>query len=87
MDRYCDGLPLADCGLFHPIQSPVRPETIYGNCLVLIVLPLMVCFQQWRGLAGIQDRQKKADIYNIYEGKELIPVCDPVMMGSGHARA
>jgi len=73
--------------LLCPFAGLIRRETIYGNCLVLIVLPQEVCFQQWRGLAGTQDRQKKADIYNIYEGKELIPVCDPVMMGSGHARA
>lgn len=59
---------------------------IRGNCLVLIVLLLVTNSQQWRGLACNQDHLKNADIYNIYEGKYLIPIDDPFIMGGGHAR-
>lgn len=70
MTRYCDGLPLAGCGRLCPAESLIRRETIYGNCLVLIVLPQMRACQCWCGLAGSWKPQKRAVINNIYE-KEL----------------
>lgn len=81
MIRYFDGR--SDQDFLRPNQAAIHPETIYAYCLVLIVLLLVASFQQWRGLAGSEGGQKKADIYNIYEGKALILVCDPLMVRWG----
>lgn len=82
-----DARPVMICRAFlFPLEALKSNVAIHGNCLVLIVLLLVASIQQWCGWAGNQDRQKKADIYNIYGGKDLIPVCDPFMVGSVHAR-
>lgn len=87
MTLYCDARPVMTCRAFlFPIEALKPYVAIRGNYLVLIVLLLVASIQQWCGLTGNHDRQKKADIYNIYRGKDLIPVCDPFMVGSGHAR-
>lgn len=82
-----DARPVMTCRAFlFPIEALKPYVAVHDNCLVLIVLLLVASIQQWCGLAGNHGRQKKADIYNIYGGKDLIPVCDPFMVGSGHAR-
>lgn len=81
MNPYYDGR--SDQGFLRSNEGVRQRETIYGNCLMLIVLPRGGNFQKWRYLAGSEGGQKKADIYNIYEGKALILVCDPLMVRCG----
>jgi hypothetical protein len=79
MIRYFEGRP--DQDFLRPNQAAIHPETIYANCLVLIVLLLVASFQQWRGLAGCYECQKWAVFNNIYEG---ILVILSLMVVSGH---
>lgn len=90
MTQFYDARPAMICRAFlFPPESMKPYVAIRGNCLVLIVLLLGASVQRWRGLAGSQGRPKKADIYNIYGGKILslsVIRCNPLMLGSGHAR-
>lgn len=44
----------------------MRLDTIYANCLVLIVLCRIDEAQSWRGLAGDEGSEKSAVFYIIY---------------------
>ena len=71
MIRYCDSLPLADCGLFCSIRCPIHPETIYANWDMLIGIAKQGKTQYWRGLAGSEKTKNRAVFYNIYEERDL----------------
>lgn len=87
MTLNCDAQPVMTCRAFLFPSEGLKPYVaIRGNCLVLIVLSSRVSFQQSRWQNEDQDRLKKADIYNIYEGKCFIPIGNPSIGESGHAR-
>ena len=83
MLRECHACRLAGRVERCPIESLVHPETIYANCLVLIVLCRIDEAQSWRGLAGDEGSEKSAVIYNIYPS---LRVFIPVFSESGRSK-
>lgn len=71
MLRECHACRLAGLVKCCPNESLVHPETIYANCLVLIVLCRIDEAQSWRGLAGDEGSEKSAVIYNIYRSLKV----------------
>lgn len=87
MILFCDARPNSDDRAFLCPLEVLKPyEAIRGNPAMLIPPHSEVGSQQWCGLAGDDDRPQRADIYNIYGSKDLIPVSNPFMMGVGHGR-
>ena len=70
MNRYCDGLTLADCEMLYPIQRPIHPETTSANWVMLIGFAEQGETQYWRDIAGGNKPKKRAVFNYIYDGKD-----------------